>query len=313
MLEDNLTLPSNGKLYSKVLNWVQRSLWENGDHLERLMEEVSIRACRLSSRTNLHSCLPPFPSLLTPPVFDIKTSLGGWSRNGMPFSCCSISIVLFLFPLICWSVCSKKLCTPEPYYKLEVSPKELLSALVFIFLVCLFFQYSLLGMWLDYMQPHLSITVLLSSYEHTHTQRSEPWFWFFTFCYLNRCTFVAAALTGAPPRWFISPVGLLAAAGDQTEEPGLSHQGNESEKREGGEEHNCPSAASLCSQTTLCPHLSMAYMHMNPISTFIRTHGSSSPLQATHAIEYLVPAHKFMLNFPKTHTSILCLFIFYSP
>uniref|UniRef100_A0A3Q2WH97 Influenza virus NS1A binding protein a n=1 Tax=Haplochromis burtoni TaxID=8153 RepID=A0A3Q2WH97_HAPBU len=39
MLEDNLTLPSNGKLYSKVLNWVQRSLWENGDHLERLMEE----------------------------------------------------------------------------------------------------------------------------------------------------------------------------------------------------------------------------------------------------------------------------------
>uniref|UniRef100_A0A8C5I0V8 BTB domain-containing protein n=1 Tax=Gouania willdenowi TaxID=441366 RepID=A0A8C5I0V8_GOUWI len=40
MLEDNLTLPSNGRLYSKVLNWVQRSLWENGDQLERLMEEV---------------------------------------------------------------------------------------------------------------------------------------------------------------------------------------------------------------------------------------------------------------------------------
>ncbi|XP_034559343.1 influenza virus NS1A-binding protein homolog A isoform X2 [Notolabrus celidotus] len=39
MLEDNLTLPSNGKLYSKVLSWVQRSLWENGDQLERLMEE----------------------------------------------------------------------------------------------------------------------------------------------------------------------------------------------------------------------------------------------------------------------------------
>lgn len=43
MLEDHLTLPSNGKLYSKVLNWVQRSLWENGDQLERLMEEVSIK------------------------------------------------------------------------------------------------------------------------------------------------------------------------------------------------------------------------------------------------------------------------------
>lgn len=41
MVEDNLTLPSNGKLYSKVLSWVQRSLWENGDNLELLMEEVS--------------------------------------------------------------------------------------------------------------------------------------------------------------------------------------------------------------------------------------------------------------------------------
>ncbi|XP_035267910.1 influenza virus NS1A-binding protein homolog A isoform X1 [Anguilla anguilla] len=40
MLEDNLSLPSNGKLYSKVMSWVQRSLWENGEHLERLMEEV---------------------------------------------------------------------------------------------------------------------------------------------------------------------------------------------------------------------------------------------------------------------------------
>ncbi|XP_030631510.1 influenza virus NS1A-binding protein homolog B [Chanos chanos] len=40
MLEDNLNLPSNGKLYSKVINWVQRSLWENGEPLERLMEEV---------------------------------------------------------------------------------------------------------------------------------------------------------------------------------------------------------------------------------------------------------------------------------
>uniref|UniRef100_A0A8C7Z797 Influenza virus NS1A binding protein a n=1 Tax=Oryzias sinensis TaxID=183150 RepID=A0A8C7Z797_9TELE len=40
MLEDNLTLPSNGKLYSKVLNWVQRCLWENGEQLEQLMEEV---------------------------------------------------------------------------------------------------------------------------------------------------------------------------------------------------------------------------------------------------------------------------------
>uniref|UniRef100_A0A8C7JRA1 Influenza virus NS1A binding protein a n=1 Tax=Oncorhynchus kisutch TaxID=8019 RepID=A0A8C7JRA1_ONCKI len=40
MLEDSLSLPSNGKLYNKVLNWVQRSLWENGGQLDRLMEEV---------------------------------------------------------------------------------------------------------------------------------------------------------------------------------------------------------------------------------------------------------------------------------
>lgn len=53
MLEDNLTLPSNGKLYSKVLNWVQRSLWENGDQLERLMEEVSTAVCSLNSQAEL--------------------------------------------------------------------------------------------------------------------------------------------------------------------------------------------------------------------------------------------------------------------
>ncbi|KAL1022830.1 hypothetical protein UPYG_G00032920 [Umbra pygmaea] len=42
ILEDNLSLPSNGKLYSKVLKWVQRCLWENGELLERLMEEVQM-------------------------------------------------------------------------------------------------------------------------------------------------------------------------------------------------------------------------------------------------------------------------------
>lgn len=61
MLEDNLTLPSNGKLYSKVLNWVQRSLWENGDHLERLMEEVSTGVSTL--RLIFNSCpAPSYPS-----------------------------------------------------------------------------------------------------------------------------------------------------------------------------------------------------------------------------------------------------------
>uniref|UniRef100_A0A4W4G0L3 BTB domain-containing protein n=1 Tax=Electrophorus electricus TaxID=8005 RepID=A0A4W4G0L3_ELEEL len=40
MLEDHVSLPGNGKLYSKVISWVQRSLWENGEPLESLMEEV---------------------------------------------------------------------------------------------------------------------------------------------------------------------------------------------------------------------------------------------------------------------------------
>uniref|UniRef100_A0A671NLH8 Influenza virus NS1A-binding protein homolog B-like n=1 Tax=Sinocyclocheilus anshuiensis TaxID=1608454 RepID=A0A671NLH8_9TELE len=40
MLEDNLNLPGNGKLYSKVISWVQHSLWKNGNPLEKLMEEV---------------------------------------------------------------------------------------------------------------------------------------------------------------------------------------------------------------------------------------------------------------------------------
>lgn len=47
MLEDNLNLPGNGKLYSKVISWVQHSLWKNGDPLEKLMEEVSIMAFSL--------------------------------------------------------------------------------------------------------------------------------------------------------------------------------------------------------------------------------------------------------------------------
>uniref|UniRef100_A0A3B1J6C4 Influenza virus NS1A binding protein a n=1 Tax=Astyanax mexicanus TaxID=7994 RepID=A0A3B1J6C4_ASTMX len=48
MMEDHLTLPSNGKLYSKVISWVQRSLWENGEPLERLMEE------KKPPRENIH-------------------------------------------------------------------------------------------------------------------------------------------------------------------------------------------------------------------------------------------------------------------
>lgn len=41
MLEDNQSLPSNGKLYSKLIRWLQRTLLENGEQLESLMEEVS--------------------------------------------------------------------------------------------------------------------------------------------------------------------------------------------------------------------------------------------------------------------------------
>uniref|UniRef100_A0A4W3JX28 Influenza virus NS1A binding protein b n=1 Tax=Callorhinchus milii TaxID=7868 RepID=A0A4W3JX28_CALMI len=40
ILEENVSLPNNGKLYTKVINWVQRSVWENGKSLEELMEEV---------------------------------------------------------------------------------------------------------------------------------------------------------------------------------------------------------------------------------------------------------------------------------
>ncbi|MEE6496330.1 hypothetical protein FKM82_002303 [Ascaphus truei] len=40
MLEENVSLPSNGKLYTKVINWVQRSIWENGESVEALIEEV---------------------------------------------------------------------------------------------------------------------------------------------------------------------------------------------------------------------------------------------------------------------------------
>ncbi|XP_063282264.1 influenza virus NS1A-binding protein [Pelobates fuscus] len=40
MFEDNVSLPSNSKLYAKVITWVQRSIWENGESLESLIDEV---------------------------------------------------------------------------------------------------------------------------------------------------------------------------------------------------------------------------------------------------------------------------------
>ncbi|KAA0719106.1 Influenza virus NS1A-binding protein -like protein B [Triplophysa tibetana] len=40
ILEESLNLPGNGKLYSKVISWVQRSLWKTGEPLEKLMGEV---------------------------------------------------------------------------------------------------------------------------------------------------------------------------------------------------------------------------------------------------------------------------------
>ena len=35
MLEDNVCLPSNGKLYTKVINWVQRSIWVYAEYIMR--------------------------------------------------------------------------------------------------------------------------------------------------------------------------------------------------------------------------------------------------------------------------------------
>lgn len=60
MLEDHLSLPSNGKLYSKVISWVQRSLWENGEPLERLMEEVSTAVLFEFSQFSPFLILPSF-------------------------------------------------------------------------------------------------------------------------------------------------------------------------------------------------------------------------------------------------------------
>lgn len=67
MLEDNLMLPSNGKLYSKVISWVQRSLWENGEPLERLMEEVSMcpsAHCPAHFNQHFYMSVPSFGSCL---------------------------------------------------------------------------------------------------------------------------------------------------------------------------------------------------------------------------------------------------------
>ncbi|XP_023660371.1 influenza virus NS1A-binding protein homolog A [Paramormyrops kingsleyae] len=52
MLEDNQSLPSNGKLYSKLIRWLQRTLLENGEQLESLMEEV--QTLHYSAEHRLH-------------------------------------------------------------------------------------------------------------------------------------------------------------------------------------------------------------------------------------------------------------------
>ncbi|XP_076832976.1 influenza virus NS1A-binding protein homolog B isoform X2 [Brachyhypopomus gauderio] len=53
MLDENLNLPSNDKLYCKVINWVQHSLWESGEPLEKLMDEV--QTLHYSADHRLHS------------------------------------------------------------------------------------------------------------------------------------------------------------------------------------------------------------------------------------------------------------------
>lgn len=185
------------------------------------------------------------------------------------------------FPLICWGFCSKKLCTPEPYYKLEVSRKELLFALFYVCLFPLFSFGNVVGLHTTSSEYYSALFLwnakpqVVKGVTHDSTV-SLPLY------YLNRCVFVAPALTGTPPHWFISPVGLLAAAGDQTDEPRLSHQGNESEKR-GGEEHFCLSAASLCSQAALFSHLFMPHMH--PISALTKCIALKTLVINTHILK----------------------------
>lgn len=175
--------------------------------------------------------------------------------------------IVFFSPLICWGFCSKKLY-PWTILQIRGEPKKSCCLLSLL----LFFPFPLFCLgscgWFTY-SPIQVLTVISSETQKHRFSKVWPLI-LLPLCYLNRCAIVAPALTGTPPHWFISPVGLLAAAGDRTEEPGLSHQGNESEKREEGEEHYYLLAASLCSQATLCSHLPMPHIQMQPISAFIR-------------------------------------------
>lgn len=117
---------------------------------------------------------------------------------------------LSLFPLICWGFCSKKLCTPEPYDKLEVSQKRVAVCSLCSCFCC--FHCSPLGRgWITYSPVWLYFFFFfflrLSSLKNKtqvlkgvslDSTVSLPLY------YLNRCTFAAATLTGTPPRWFIS-------------------------------------------------------------------------------------------------------------
>ena len=92
MLEDNLALPSNGRLYSKVLNWVQHSLWENGENLEQLMEEVSTRLLESSPSSCCHPS--PLPSHCCSFLSLTSRELDPRCRHG------TVRLFFFFFPFV---------------------------------------------------------------------------------------------------------------------------------------------------------------------------------------------------------------------
>lgn len=113
----------------------------------------------------------PVPSPPSDSCFlTLRSHWGSWTRNGMPLSCLLCQDCSF-FPLICWGFCSKNLCTPEPYYKLEVSPKRAAVCSVFLFPL---FSFWVCG-WSVYIQPHLRITVLFSSWNTQKHRFSKVW------------------------------------------------------------------------------------------------------------------------------------------
>lgn len=171
-----------------------------------------------------------------------------------------------------------------------------------------------LSMWFGSTNPKVVVCFLSSLSIRTHQVSffvflflkglTTHWWPFLSLKQVYVCVCVttsAPVLTSGPPRWFISPLGLLAASRHKTEEPRLSHQGNESESKEGRE-----GGGARLERSALPPGspLSTAKQHCASHLLMQRTHtGRGTEPTHTHALAVTEILLAINIYFTKSYLS----------